>query len=86
MYTDGVKAVLGLELPYRLIGVEPRPPFPVQTYAVTPPQIEHGRQVYRSWLDRLALCRAEGIWPGYADGCLELDLPKWFLPPDDEDF
>ncbi len=97
MYVDGVKAATGIEKPYFLIVVEPAPPYVVQVYLVPLPVLELGRQLYRGWLDRLHLCLTEhaqleaagkdtaAAWPGYATAPMDLELPRWAMPPEDED-
>jgi hypothetical protein len=45
-----------------------------------------GRDKYGQWLDQLAFCTANSIWPGYFDGELDLEPPAWMSGGDaDED-
>ncbi len=86
-YSDGVKAALREDFlrPYVLLAAEAKAPHVVQPYFVPDALIEAGRETYRSWLDRLNLCRSENEWPGYATGDLELMLPRWALPQEQDD-
>jgi hypothetical protein len=77
MYQDAVQAVTGRKLPFVILAVENTEPFVVQMYEVPSPLLERGRREYRDWLATLAVCREHEVWPGYANGPVELDLPKW---------
>lgn len=76
-YVDGVEAVTAKRLPYVLIAVESEAPHVVTVCTVPERYLGAGREEYRGWLDRLALCRRENRWPGYVTGETELLLPKW---------
>lgn len=84
-YSDGFTRATAISLPYYLVAVENTPPHIVQVYRVPDALLELGREEYRAWLERLVACRASKKWPGYHDGELELTLPKWATPYDDED-
>jgi hypothetical protein len=59
-----------------IVAVESKPPYVVQTFAVTPHAIDLGRRTYRLWLEMLAVCEASGEWPGYQESDVILDLPE----------
>lgn len=84
-YVDGYKSATGRELPFKIIAVEAEPPYVVQVYALTDEQLGLGRELYRSLLDRLNLCRVERRWGGYVDGETPLALPGWMAPRDEDD-
>lgn len=84
-YSDAYFAVTGRRLPYRFIAAESSKPFTVQVYLVPERLIQVGRENYRGWLQRLNLCRLTSSWPGYADGELELEVPEWAVPEDEDD-
>lgn len=84
-YADGYRALTGQELPYVLVAVETTAPFVVQVYRVPDEILELGRDRYRSLLDLLNLCRRESEWPGYGESELELTLPRWAVPQEDEE-
>jgi hypothetical protein len=83
-YADGYEAATGQQLPFVVVAVETTAPYVVQCYRVPDHVLEIGRETYRAWLDRLDLCRRENRWPGYAMEELELALPRWAVPQDDE--
>lgn len=87
MYVDGFAAASGTGelLPYMMVAVESTAPHVVQPYRVPEHVLEAGRGVYRHLLERLAECRKENRWPGYADGELDLELPRWAQAQNDED-
>lgn len=84
-YVDGVAAATGRRLPYVMVAVEMRAPWVVQVYVVPDAILELGRERYRDLLERLAFCRRENHWPAYADAELELALPKWAGPSNDDE-
>mgnify|MGYP003704071013 CR=1 FL=1 len=47
--------------------------------------LEAGRSQVRDWLNLLSFSRANDVWPGYADGEVELMLPTWAVGASDED-
>ena len=38
---------------------------------------QRGRVDYQTDLDTFRCCFDAGIWPGYSDAPLTIDLPKW---------
>lgn len=85
IYSDGYFAATGKRLPYVLIAAEKTAPLAVQVYVVPPAILERGRDEYRSLLERLAFCRRENRWPAYAEGELEVELPRWATFDDDDE-
>lgn len=85
-YVDGYAAATGGELrPFRMIAVGNRAPHPVQVYNVPEGHLDLGRATYRGWLAQLHDCRRLNRWPGYAEGPIDLGLPKWAQTEDEED-
>jgi hypothetical protein len=85
VYVDAVKAVTGEELPFVFVAVEVAPPHIVQVYTMPAEILELGRQRYRDHLGRLNQCRRENDWQGYGAGPLEVTLPRWATPGEDDD-
>jgi exodeoxyribonuclease VIII len=85
LYSDAVFALTGKRLPVVFVAIETEPPHVVQPYLLADIHIEAGREEYRTLLGRLALCRAEGRWPGYREDVSEVEMPKWSGIADDED-
>jgi hypothetical protein len=85
-YQDGYAAANGGEvLPCKIVAVENRHPFVVQVYTVPDDVLEVGRATYRSLLQTLAYCRHVNKWPGYHEGEVDLELPRWARSANDED-
>ena len=84
-YHDAVLALTGKDLPYWLLAVESTAPYVAQVYRVTEAQLAAGRAEYRSWFDRIHSCRRDGRYPGYAEAEMDLELPRWDMPPEDEE-
>ena len=81
-YHDGMR-LAGYETsgPPCLVFVESAPPHDVLVLTFDPEDIELGRRVYRSALDRLAECRRTGFWPGVSNGVARrIALPPWAGP------
>lgn len=75
---------LGVDVPTKLVTAQNIEPYDVAVYSIPEDVILVGEQAYEQALDRLALCRSRGEWPGIAhDEELELHLPTWAI--DDED-
>jgi len=85
MYVDGYAAAHGGELlPYVLVVVEKEEPFLVQVYRMPEHMLDIGRDTYRGYLKRFHQCRTENRWPGYADGPIDLELPRWMRSANDD--
>jgi hypothetical protein len=82
-YCDAYEKATGVRKGYALIAIEKDGPREVVVYRPTERSLALGRAEYRLWLDRLAWCREHSVYPGYADGEVELDPPRWALPDDD---
>jgi len=83
-YTDLFRAATTKLLPYRIVAAEKKAPWVVQVYRVTPRQIGIGRDRYRELLVKLVLARDSNKWSGYADEEVDLELPYW-ADPEDQD-
>lgn len=88
-YSDGAReSELGKrfgfegEVPFAFVAIEKELPHVVQVYTVGGDVLELGRSEMRAYLERLAELRKlpASQWPGYADGPLELTLPRWAMP------
>lgn len=85
MYVDGYAAAHGGEvLPYVLVVVEKEAPFLVQVYRMPEHMLDMGRDIYRGHLRRVHQCRKDNRWPGYADGPIDLELPRWMRSANDD--
>lgn len=62
---------------FLFIAVEKQPPHLVAVYAATPAMVAAGARAAGRDLQVLADCHASGVWPGYGDEILPLDLPRW---------
>jgi exodeoxyribonuclease VIII len=76
-YVDAVAAVTGKRLPYIIVAAELAPPCVVQVYRLPEHVLAAGRERYRTLLARLAVCRREDRWGGYAEDEIDLELPRW---------
>lgn len=83
-YADGYEAMTGIRLPFVIVAVESVAPYVVQVYRVPDEIMELGRERYTQLLAHLNVCRKDSRWPGYAEAEMDLVLPNWALPSEDE--
>lgn len=84
-YVDALKVATGRTLPFVFIAVEAAAPQVVQVYRVNDDDIQLGRERYMQLLAQLNVCREESRWHGYAETEMELTLPRWARPLEDDD-
>lgn len=84
-YVDGHEAATGERLPFVIVAVENHEPYAVQVYTMPGWLLEMGREKYRALLRRLVECRETNHWPGCEMGPVELGVPRWAAPREDED-
>lgn len=85
-YVDGYAAATNGELrPYSIIAVDKASPHAVQVYRMPEGHLNIGRATYRGYLVRLNECRTKNHWPAYAEGPIDLGLPKWAQQDDEEE-
>ncbi len=84
-YVDAYHAATGRRLPFVFIAVEAAAPQVVQVYRVPDDIIELGRERYMQLLAQLNVCREDSRWHGYAETEMELSLPRWARPLEDDD-
>jgi hypothetical protein len=58
-----------------IVAVESAKPYIVTVFRVPQSEIDEGRRQNRAWFERLQWCEANGVWPGYATGIVDLDRP-----------
>ena len=59
------------------IVVEKSPPYAVGIYRVSQEALEAGRRFNDERLATLLRCRETGVWPGYSEDPVTVELPKW---------
>lgn len=74
-YLDGLAAGGRLLEHARIVAVEPKRPFAVTVFKLTPNAIDQARRTYRLWFERLLSCEASDQWPPYAQNEVDLDVP-----------
>ena len=84
-YRDGYAMLTGQTLPVVIVAVEAAAPHVVQVYRLSEETLELGRERYVSLLAQLNVYRKESRWPGYAEAEMELELPRWAYPDDEEE-
>jgi exodeoxyribonuclease VIII len=83
-YYDAAVA-LGMEVQdVRIIAVESAPPHDVVVYAITDDVLAVGRAQYEAAIEALGAAEKSGKWPGMASETVELALPTWALPEQEE--
>ena len=74
----------GVRLPVVIVAVEAAAPHVVQVYRVEEDLLELGRERYELLLAQLRVYREANKWPGYSEGEMRLELPRWALGADEE--
>lgn len=83
-YRQAFYAATGKLLPYIFVATEAEWPHVTAVYRVTPKAFDLGWSTYVELHDRLNACRRDNHWPGYGEGEMDLELPHWLEPDDDE--
>ena len=78
-YTDGLKQIIGREVPFLFLAIENDGPHSVALYRADSEMLEAGRKKYRAGLLTKKWCEDNQVWPGYQSGDEEelISLPRW---------
>jgi len=77
-YLRGAKA-LGLDVhAFCWVLMQTRPPWLITVAEAIPEMVYAAELGINKILPQIAHCRETGIWPGYPDEIVKLDLPMWF--------
>ena len=76
-YLDGYEACTGRCAEATIISVEVEAPHDVAVRPIPSDVLEHGRRLYRAWIDTYAQCEGDRNWPGVAPEPVPLALPAW---------
>lgn len=75
-YQHGVEAALDRTCPSGvLIAVESKAPYAVTVLRLTDRAIAAGHKTWVAWFERLVACEESGVWPGYSQSIVDLDVP-----------
>ena len=85
-YQEAYFAVTGKRLPYKFVALEAAWPHVGAVYSLTADALELGRETYCGWMDRLRECQRTNHWPGYGEGEMDVELPRYLMPDDDENY
>lgn len=76
-YADGLANVLGIEAPaFYFVAVEKDSRL-VTVHHATADFLQRGREAYGRALEQFEEAWESGVWPGYAPGIHDLDVPEW---------
>ncbi len=84
LYRHAYFKVTGKLLPYVLVATEVAAPHATQPYEVHSHALELGQARFTELFDLLHHCRSQNSWPAYGDSLMQLELPSWLQPDDDE--
>lgn len=77
-YVDGYEAQFNQKPEgFSFIACEKKPPYLVAVYFVPDEVFNYGRDIYKRNLETYVKARKSGIWDGYGDDFLPLQLPAW---------
>lgn len=80
MYTDGVRAVTGLQPTFVFLAVEKKPPYSINIIQLDEAVINHGYDTFRTLLGMYHDCKETGNWWGYMGNTHQINtvsLPPW---------
>jgi hypothetical protein len=77
MSVDAWRTLTGEEQPFNLIPMEKESPYLPALYTVGPETLAMARQQYRETLHKIAAARESGVYPGYPDEAVQIDVREW---------
>lgn len=77
MVVDGLEAVGIKDGPFTIVAAEKEPPYAVAVYTIGPDSIAVGRARYREVLHQIVQAERTGVWPGYPEDAVQIDIPEW---------
>lgn len=83
-YRRAYQLATGKELPYIFVATEAAWPHVTAVYRMTAKAFDLGWDTYVELHDRLNACRRDNYYPGYGEGVMDVELPHWLDPDDDE--
>lgn len=83
-YRHAYRVATGETLPYVFVAIESAWPHVGAVYRCTQMALDLGWETYVGLHDMLHRCRTDNHWPGYGEGEMDLELPHWLQPDDDE--
>jgi hypothetical protein len=83
-YRHGVELATGKRPPCYLLAVENFAPHVAQLYRVPDDVLEIGWRAVSELFDLLDFCRREKRWGGYFDAVMDLELPRYAYPLEDD--
>jgi hypothetical protein len=85
MYRDALASVDIETRGSFIVAVETKAPYPVTVFSLTDAMLDHGRRMYRGWLETLRNCEQSNQWPEYAQTVVTCDVPEWFEGDNDDE-
>jgi len=77
LYREAVLRATGHVLPVYIVAVEARDEHDCGVFLCPSEWLEAGGDLVRQRLDRLAECRASGVWPGQVPEVVPMEAPRW---------
>ncbi len=59
-----------------IVAVESVPPHPVTVFELTERALDPGARTWRLWFERMRACEESGVWPGYSEAIVPLDVAE----------
>jgi hypothetical protein len=63
--------------PFVFFAQEKSAPYATAMYSVTSKVMDYGRKLYKERLKTIHECKKTGVWPGYGNEIVSLNLPVW---------
>lgn len=86
-YCEGYRAIFGPALAedpkFIFVAQEKEPPYLVATYQLDREDLAAARKDNDEACERFRDCTEAGIWPGYPEDVMTMELPRWFRTRED---
>jgi len=79
-YIRGVKAAFGRTPVFRLVAIEPEPPYALSVHTLSPDALKAAQDKVDLALELWAECLETGNWPAYPQTVHVVELPEWMAP------
>lgn len=79
-YHDAILEITGSEPDFVFISVEKTPPYSVGVYQLSKEVIEHGRNIYKTLLEKYIMCKESNDWSSNNEIINYVELPQYLRP------
>ena len=82
-YLEGLNALAPMERRFLFVAIEKKPPYCCAIYELDEPSLRTGQILFREYLDQYANCMKTGVWPGYRQSVMQIQIPRYEMLGED---